>query len=113
MYWPIEVTETYVHIQGKLVKEDVLAMYTVRTMKILHLKVHNTFILKYKYIYFIYIQLIVIFFRQKEKSIQLEKGFFNSFIIQIGMITELQIIHCLSSVLLVNHQMLMKAIQVQ
>lgn len=38
MYWPKEGTETYGHIQVKLIKEDVLAMYTVRTMKILHLK---------------------------------------------------------------------------
>lgn len=39
MYWPKEGIETYGHIQVKLIKEDVLAMYTVRTMKILHLKV--------------------------------------------------------------------------
>ncbi|KAL1129503.1 hypothetical protein AAG570_012448 [Ranatra chinensis] len=39
MYWPKEGIETYGHIQVKLIKEDVLAMYTVRTMKIAHLKV--------------------------------------------------------------------------
>lgn len=39
MYWPKEGVETYGHIQVRLVKEDVLAMYTVRTMKIIHLKV--------------------------------------------------------------------------
>ncbi|KAK9497581.1 hypothetical protein O3M35_004280 [Rhynocoris fuscipes] len=38
MYWPKEGIETYGHIQVKLIKEDVLAMYTVRTMKIIHLK---------------------------------------------------------------------------
>ncbi|XP_014259978.1 tyrosine-protein phosphatase 99A [Cimex lectularius] len=38
LYWPKEGTETYGHIQVRLVKEDVLAMYTVRTMKIVHLK---------------------------------------------------------------------------
>ncbi|KAF6216641.1 hypothetical protein GE061_000987 [Apolygus lucorum] len=38
MYWPKEGMDIYGHIQVKLVKEDVLAMYTIRTMKIVHLK---------------------------------------------------------------------------
>lgn len=46
MYWPKEGMEIYGHIQVKLVKEDVLAMYTIRTMKIVHLKVHILFIYK-------------------------------------------------------------------
>lgn len=45
MYWPKEGTELYGFIQVKLIKEDVLAMYTVRTLQILHLhakkKKHN------------------------------------------------------------------------
>lgn len=39
MYWPKEGTETYGVIQVKLVEEEVLAMYTVRTFQIKHLKV--------------------------------------------------------------------------
>lgn len=39
MYWPKEGTETYGLVQVKLIKEDVLAMYTVRTLQILHTKV--------------------------------------------------------------------------
>lgn len=39
MYWPKEGTETYGVIQVKLVKEDVMATYTVRTLQIRHLRV--------------------------------------------------------------------------
>ncbi|XP_018334837.1 tyrosine-protein phosphatase 99A [Agrilus planipennis] len=39
MYWPKEGTDTYGVIQVKLVKEDVMATYTVRTLQIKHLKV--------------------------------------------------------------------------
>lgn len=39
MYWPKEGVETYGVIQVKLVKEDVMATYTVRTLQIKHLKV--------------------------------------------------------------------------
>lgn len=39
MYWPKEGTETYGVIQVKLVKEDVMATYTVRTLQIKHLRV--------------------------------------------------------------------------
>lgn len=39
MYWPKEGTETYGVIQVKLVKEDVMATYTVRTLLIRHLKI--------------------------------------------------------------------------
>lgn len=39
MYWPKEGTEVYGLIQVKLMKEDVLAMYTIRTLLITHLKV--------------------------------------------------------------------------
>ncbi|XP_066996985.2 tyrosine-protein phosphatase 99A isoform X2 [Anabrus simplex] len=38
MYWPKEGTETYGVIQVRLVKEDVLATYTVRTLQIRHLR---------------------------------------------------------------------------
>ncbi|XP_075218273.1 protein tyrosine phosphatase 99A isoform X2 [Lycorma delicatula] len=39
MYWPKEGTETYGLIQVKLVREDVLAMYTVRTLEISRIRV--------------------------------------------------------------------------
>ncbi|XP_046407157.1 tyrosine-protein phosphatase 99A [Ischnura elegans] len=39
MYWPKEGSETYGVIQVKLVKEDVLATYTVRTFQIRHLRI--------------------------------------------------------------------------
>lgn len=46
MYWPGEGTETYGMITVKLIKEDIMATYTVRTMIIRHLKVkkkkHNS-----------------------------------------------------------------------
>lgn len=37
MYWPKD-TETYGVIQVKLIQEDVMATYTVRTFQIKHLK---------------------------------------------------------------------------
>lgn len=43
MYWPKEGTETYGVIQVKLVKEDVMATYTVRTLQIRHLRVSSEF----------------------------------------------------------------------
>ncbi|XP_063995105.1 tyrosine-protein phosphatase 99A-like isoform X2 [Diachasmimorpha longicaudata] len=39
MYWPKEGVETYGNIQVTLVKEDVMATYTIRTLHIRHLKV--------------------------------------------------------------------------
>ncbi|XP_048512163.1 tyrosine-protein phosphatase 99A-like isoform X2 [Athalia rosae] len=39
MYWPKEGTETYGHIQVTLMREDIMATYTVRTLHIRHLKV--------------------------------------------------------------------------
>ncbi|XP_071054817.1 putative receptor-type tyrosine-protein phosphatase mosPTP-1 isoform X3 [Onthophagus taurus] len=39
MYWPKEGVETYGVIQVRLVKEDVMATYTVRTLQIRHLRV--------------------------------------------------------------------------
>jgi receptor-type tyrosine-protein phosphatase gamma len=39
MYWPKEGTETYGVIQVKLVKEDIMATYTVRTLQIRHLRI--------------------------------------------------------------------------
>lgn len=39
MYWPKEGTETYGVIQVRLVKEDVMATYTIRTLQIRHLRV--------------------------------------------------------------------------
>ncbi|XP_017785982.1 PREDICTED: tyrosine-protein phosphatase 99A isoform X2 [Nicrophorus vespilloides] len=39
MYWPKEGTETYGVIQVKLVKEDVMSTYTVRTLQIRHLRI--------------------------------------------------------------------------
>jgi receptor-type tyrosine-protein phosphatase gamma len=41
MYWPKEGVETYGVIQVKLVKEDVMATYTVRTLQIRHLRVSS------------------------------------------------------------------------
>jgi hypothetical protein len=41
MYWPKEGVETYGVIQVKLVKEDIMATYTVRTLQIRHLRVSN------------------------------------------------------------------------
>ncbi|XP_055371806.1 tyrosine-protein phosphatase 99A isoform X2 [Condylostylus longicornis] len=38
MYWPKDGTETYGVIQVKLVEEEVMATYTVRTLQIKHLK---------------------------------------------------------------------------
>lgn len=43
MYWPKEGIETYGVIQVKLVKEDVMATYTVRTLQIRHLRVNCLF----------------------------------------------------------------------
>lgn len=40
MYWPKEGIETYGVIQVKLIKEDIMATYTVRTMQVKHLKVN-------------------------------------------------------------------------
>ncbi|XP_049824073.1 tyrosine-protein phosphatase 99A isoform X2 [Aethina tumida] len=39
MYWPKEGTETYGVIQVRLVKEDVMATYTIRTLQIRHLRI--------------------------------------------------------------------------
>ncbi|XP_014607845.1 PREDICTED: tyrosine-protein phosphatase 99A isoform X5 [Polistes canadensis] len=39
MYWPKEGTETYGYIQVTLVKEDIMATYTIRTLQIRHLKI--------------------------------------------------------------------------
>ena len=41
MYWPKEVnsSETYGHIEVNFVKEEIMANYTIRVMKIKHLKV--------------------------------------------------------------------------
>ncbi|CAH0385526.1 unnamed protein product [Bemisia tabaci] len=38
MYWPKEGTETYGSVQVTLIKEDIMAMYTVRTLEISHLR---------------------------------------------------------------------------
>lgn len=43
MYWPKDGTETYGVIQVKLLQEDVMATYTVRTFQIKHLKVSLDF----------------------------------------------------------------------
>lgn len=41
MYWPNtdEVSKTYGHIQVTLLRQDVMATYTIRTLQIRHLKV--------------------------------------------------------------------------
>ncbi|CAH0561937.1 unnamed protein product [Brassicogethes aeneus] len=39
MYWPKEGSETYGIIQVKLVKEDIMATYTIRTLQIRHLRI--------------------------------------------------------------------------
>ncbi|XP_015118557.1 tyrosine-protein phosphatase 99A-like isoform X2 [Diachasma alloeum] len=39
MYWPKEETEIYGNIQVTLIKEDIMATYTIRTLHIRHLKV--------------------------------------------------------------------------
>ncbi|XP_043500700.1 tyrosine-protein phosphatase 99A isoform X2 [Polistes fuscatus] len=39
MYWPKEGTETYGYIQVTLVREDIMATYTIRTLQIRHLKI--------------------------------------------------------------------------
>lgn len=41
MYWPKEGMETYGVIQVRLVKEDIMATYTVRTLQIRHLRVSD------------------------------------------------------------------------
>ncbi|XP_073818850.1 protein tyrosine phosphatase 99A isoform X3 [Musca autumnalis] len=56
MYWPKEGVETYGVIQVKLVDEEVMAMYTVRTLQIKHLKLKkkkqcNTEKIVYQYHY--------------------------------------------------------------
>ena len=38
-YWPKEDSETYGNIEASLLKEESMANYTVRTLKIKHLKV--------------------------------------------------------------------------
>lgn len=43
MYWPKEGIETYGVIQVKLVKEEVMATYIVRTFQLKHLKVSRNF----------------------------------------------------------------------
>lgn len=43
MYWPKEGTEVYGVIQVKLISEEVMATYTVRTFHIKHLKVGVSF----------------------------------------------------------------------
>lgn len=48
MYWPKEGIETYGIIQVRLVREDVMATYTVRTLQIKHLKVTYFFSIKQK-----------------------------------------------------------------
>ena len=39
VYWPKEGTDTYGFVEVTLEKEEVMANYTIRTMKIKHLKV--------------------------------------------------------------------------
>jgi len=39
IYWPKEGVETYGFVEVTLEKEEVMANYTIRTMKIKHLKV--------------------------------------------------------------------------
>ncbi|XP_057323850.1 tyrosine-protein phosphatase 99A-like isoform X1 [Microplitis mediator] len=39
MYWPKEGTETYGNVQVTLIKEDVMATYTIRTLHIRHMKI--------------------------------------------------------------------------
>lgn len=39
MYWPKKGSETYGCIQVTLLREDVMATYTIRTLQIRHLKV--------------------------------------------------------------------------
>lgn len=41
MYWPKEGSEIYGVIQVRMVKEEVLATYTVRTFQLKHLKVSD------------------------------------------------------------------------
>lgn len=48
IYWPKEDTEVYGHISAQLEKEEVMADYTVRTIKLKHLKVKNALILNTK-----------------------------------------------------------------
>lgn len=47
MYWPKEGSETYGYIQVTLVREDIMATYTIRTLQIRHLKVYRIYILKW------------------------------------------------------------------
>ena len=39
MYWPKKGSETYGYIQVTLLREDVMATYTIRTLQIRHMKV--------------------------------------------------------------------------
>lgn len=39
MYWPKKGSETYGCIQVTLLREDVMATYTIRTLQIRHMKV--------------------------------------------------------------------------
>lgn len=45
MYWPKKGSETYGYIQVTLLREDVMATYTIRTLQIRHIKV-DTFVRK-------------------------------------------------------------------
>lgn len=54
MYWPNtdEVSKTYGHIQVTLLRQDVMATYTIRTLQIRHLKVSTVAV---AVVYFFYI----------------------------------------------------------
>lgn len=52
MYWPKEGTETYGSVQVTLIKEDIMAMYTVRTLEISHLRVSSFFHLLFSHFKF-------------------------------------------------------------
>lgn len=44
MYWPKKGSETYGYIQVTLLREDVMATYTIRTLQIRHLKVGSSIV---------------------------------------------------------------------
>jgi hypothetical protein len=55
MYWPKEGTEVYGSIHVKLIKEDILAMYTIRTLQISHVKVLKNSLI-WKKIFYVILQ---------------------------------------------------------
>lgn len=96
MYWPKEGSETYGVIQVKLVKEDIMATYTVRTLQIKHLKVSDVSCRStINCIWLLFTDHpIFIICRSKRKRMQLLKNWCISIITRTGRTMVRRIIRC-------------------